>query len=96
MMNDKPGYEEPILEVVEIDVIIVELVDIEEYAKRGERPPHAHKYRFRVDDHYYAILVPKITIRLVTVKYGSWLCHPKNRLLLSNTSKTGSMRTKPG
>lgn len=49
-MHEEHGREEPILEV---EVILVELVDIEECAKRGEKPPRAHLYKFRVDDHYY-------------------------------------------
>jgi hypothetical protein len=57
-VSNSSGPEEPILEV---DVIIVELVDIEEYAKRGEKPPRAHHYRFRVDDHYYTTHKAELT-----------------------------------
>lgn len=60
-MSDQQGPEEPILE--EVVVIIIEEVDIEEYAKRGERPPRARRYRFRVDDHYYVTEKAELTGR---------------------------------
>jgi Multiubiquitin len=44
-----------------IDIIIIEIVDVEDYVKRGEKPPHAHNYRFRVDDHYYVTKKPELT-----------------------------------
>jgi hypothetical protein len=72
---DKGGFmenelvrEEVILEVVEDadgDVVFAELIDIEEYAKRGERPPRAKNYRFRVDDHHYTTEKSELTGRQV-------------------------------
>src|SRR5260221_1543782 len=62
-MIEQQGREEPVLEVEEVEVIVLELVDIEEYAKRGERPPRAHQYRFRVDDHYYTTDKDELTGR---------------------------------
>jgi len=49
--------------ILEVEVIVVELVDIEEYAKRGEKPPRAHQYKFRVDDHYYTTPKAELTGR---------------------------------
>ena len=58
-MIEKYGNEEPVLE--EVEVIVIELVDIEEYAKRGEKPPRANQYKFRVDDRYYTTPKSKLT-----------------------------------
>lgn len=60
-MNEEHGREEPILEVEQIEVIIIELVDIEEYAKQGKKPPRARQYKFRVDDHYYTTPKAELT-----------------------------------
>ncbi len=43
--------------------VVLEVVDIEEFAKRGERPPRAHQYRFRIDDHYYTTDKDELTGR---------------------------------
>lgn len=40
-----------------------EEVDIEEYAKRGEKIPHARRYRIRVDREKYTVTVPKMSGR---------------------------------
>ena len=45
------------------EIIIIELVDIEECAKRGEPPLKAKKYRIRINKQYYVVDVPKMTGR---------------------------------
>ena len=40
-----------------------EIVDLEEYAKAGKKPPHAKKYRFRIDKETYVVEVPSMTGR---------------------------------
>ena len=57
-MSEQKGPEEPILEI-----IVIELVDVEEYVKRGEKPPHARHYKFRVDDHYHTTEKHELTGR---------------------------------
>lgn len=39
-------------------------VDIEEYAKRGENPPHARRYRIRIDRERYTVIGggPSVTL----------------------------------
>ena len=32
-----------------------ETIDVEEYGKRGEQPPKAHRYRIRIDKAYYVV-----------------------------------------
>lgn len=34
---------------------IVDEVDLEEYGKRGERPPRARRYRIRVDKNHFVV-----------------------------------------
>ena len=69
-MIEEHGTGEPILEVEEVEVIVIELVDIEEYAKRGEKPPRAHQYKFRVDDLYYTTSKAELTGREILAFAG--------------------------
>lgn len=62
-MIENYGREERDREDEVMEVIVIELVDIEEYAKRGESPPHAHQYKFRVDDQYYTTPKAELTGR---------------------------------
>jgi hypothetical protein len=69
-MIEDHGHEEPVLEVEEVELIVIELADIEEYAKRGERPPRAHLYKFRVDDQYYTTPKAELTGREILAFAG--------------------------
>lgn len=69
-MNEEYGREEPVLKVEGVEMVVVDLVDIEEFAKRGEKPPHAHLYRFRVDDHYYSTPKAELTGREILAFAG--------------------------
>ncbi|MHB1096407.1 MAG: multiubiquitin domain-containing protein [Gemmatimonadaceae bacterium] len=40
---------------VERDEPIVELADVEEFGKRGEKPPKARRYRIRIDKTYFEV-----------------------------------------
>jgi hypothetical protein len=51
--------------LVVTEVILVELVDIEEYAKRGEKPPKAKKYRIRVGKQHFMVALPEMTGRQI-------------------------------
>lgn len=65
-MVEHQGREEPVLE----EVVVIELVDIEEYARRGEKPPRARLYKFRVDDHYYTTPKSELTGREILAFAG--------------------------
>lgn len=41
----------------------VEIVDIEEFARRGEKPPKAKRYKIRIDKQHYEVAQPSITGR---------------------------------
>ena len=69
-MNAEQGHEGPIREGEGVEVILVEVVDIEEFAKRGEKPPRARQYRFRIDDHYYTTPKAELTGREILVFAG--------------------------
>lgn len=43
------------------EVVVDEIVDLEEYAKRGERPPLAKGYRFRVNGEAFVVHQPIVT-----------------------------------
>jgi len=40
-----------------------EVIDLEEYAKTGRKPPKAKRYRIRIDKNYYVVEVPAMTGR---------------------------------
>jgi len=50
-----------IIEEVFVDAELVELVVIEEFAKRGEKPPHAKTYVIRIDKQTYHVHKPNPT-----------------------------------
>jgi len=56
--------------LVETEVILIELVDIEEYAKRGEKPPKAKKYRIRIGKQHFVVAVPEMTGRQILALAG--------------------------
>jgi hypothetical protein len=49
------------LEVIAVEV--VEIVDIEECARAGHRPPHAKAYRIRIDKRTYVVHTQHMTGR---------------------------------
>lgn len=50
--------------------IIDEIADLEEYAKKGKRPPHCSQYRFKVNGQPYVVNAPIITGREVLTLAG--------------------------
>jgi hypothetical protein len=48
-MSANGEVEVKVIEEVFVDGELVELVVIEEFAKRGEKPPHAKTYVIRID-----------------------------------------------
>lgn len=52
-VTDREG-EEPVVE-------LIELVDLEIYARRGEKPPRAKSYRIKIDKAYFTVHVDHMT-----------------------------------
>jgi hypothetical protein len=49
--------------IEEIEEVLEELVDLEEYASKGDKPPKAKRYRIRIDGQKYIVNVPSMTGR---------------------------------
>jgi hypothetical protein len=49
--------------LVEDGVVVEEIIDIEEYAQKGKKPPHAKGYRIRIDKEYKEVQVPQMNGR---------------------------------
>ncbi len=64
---------------VEHATIVDEIIDIEEYAKAGRRPPHARAYVIRVDKDRITVNVPTMTGREILEKAGK--VPPENYVL---------------
>ena len=56
--------------VIEDGVIVEEIIDIEEYAKKAKKPPHAKGYRIRIDKEYKIVHVPRMTGREILALVG--------------------------
>lgn len=46
-----------------LDEVVEDMVDLEEYAASGRRPPRAKRYRIRIDRERYVVEVPSMTGR---------------------------------
>jgi hypothetical protein len=59
-------------EVIEnIEIVVIELVELEEHArKHGTEPPHAKHYAFRVDKQRIVVATPTITGRKILAEVG--------------------------
>ena len=65
---DHPGTPQAV-EVVE-EVIIIEFIDLEEWAKAGKKPQRARKYRIRIDKEYKDVTVHEMTGREILALVG--------------------------
>ena len=52
------------------EAVLDDIIDLEEYAKRGERPPLAKGYRIRVNGEPYVVQRPKPTGREILTLAG--------------------------
>ncbi|WP_425062035.1 multiubiquitin domain-containing protein [Pyruvatibacter mobilis] len=52
------------------EIVLDDIIDLEEFAKRGERPPLAKGYRMRINGESYVIHDPKPTGREVLTLGG--------------------------
>jgi hypothetical protein len=53
-----------------VEAVLDDIVDLEEYAKRGERPPVARGYRIRINGDPFVVHEPVITGREVLTLAG--------------------------
>lgn len=47
--------------IVEDGVVVLDIVDIEEYVLSGRPVPHAHRYRYRVNKQHFVVETPELT-----------------------------------
>lgn len=52
------------------DETIHDVVDVEEYGKRNEKPPKARKYRIRINKQHYTVDVSQLTGREILALAG--------------------------
>jgi hypothetical protein len=64
-------------------------IDIEEYAKRGERPPRARRYRIRIDRERFVVTVPQMTGRELLILAGKT---PPERFTITQKLRGGAVR----
>jgi hypothetical protein len=53
-----------------VEELLIEEVDLEEFAKEGKAAPRARRYRIRVDDQRYTVEQPTVTGREVLMIAG--------------------------
>jgi hypothetical protein len=67
--HNRPEHDERVVVIEEI-TIVEEIIDIEEYAKKKKKPPHAKGYRIRIDKEYKEVHVPEMTGRQILALVG--------------------------
>jgi len=72
------------------DTDVVDLVDIEECAQGGRKPPKAHRYRIRIDKRHYVVEVPSMTGRELLVLAEKT---PPERYTISQKLRSGQTAT---
>jgi len=67
MTEEKKHHENELEKAVELaeEIILLELIDLEEYAKAGKKPQHAKRYRIRIDKEYKEVSVHEMTGRQI-------------------------------
>lgn len=65
------------------------VIDLEEYARSGRRPPKAKKYRIRIDKVRYEVSVPSMTGRQLLELAGKT---PAERFMLSQKLHGGQVK----
>jgi hypothetical protein len=66
-----------------------EIIDLEEYAKAERRPPHARRYRIRIDKQYYVVSVSSMTGRELLNLAGKT---PATNYMISQKLRNGEAR----
>lgn len=68
---------------------LLETVDLEEYAKQGRKPPHARRYRIRIDKNHYEVEVTGMTGRELLTLAGKT---PPTSYMISQKMRGGEAR----
>jgi hypothetical protein len=55
---------------IDVETILDDIIDLEEYAKRGERPPLAKGFRIRINGQHYVITDAKPSGRAILTSAG--------------------------
>jgi len=77
-------------EVVVIDgEVVLDIVDIEEYGRKNEKPPRAKHYRIRIDKEYYEVSVPHMTGRQLLELAGK---RPADKWQINEKTHGGQVR----
>ena len=66
-----------------------DVVDLEQYAREGHRPPHASRYRIRIDRQYYVAAAPSLTGRELLQLAGKT---PPEQYMLSQKLRGGETK----
>lgn len=66
-----------------------EVIDLEEYARSGRKPPRAKTYRIRIDKAKYDVSVPSMTGREILTLAGKT---PVERFMLSQKLHGGQVK----
>ena len=69
---------------------LVDEVDLETYAKSGQKPPKAHRYRVRIDENYYVVHKANVTGREL-LELAAKL--PPTAFILTQKIRGGAVRT---
>jgi hypothetical protein len=72
MSEEKKHHENETEKAVEVleEILILELIDLEEWAKAGKKPQHAKRYRIRIDKEYKEVSVHEMTGREILALVG--------------------------
>jgi hypothetical protein len=89
--NENPKNEDSFIkELKEVEHLIEELIDIEEFSKTHEgKRPRAKKYRIRVDKSYFEVATPKMTGRQILELAGKT---PPERWMLNQKFRHGEIK----
>ena len=95
--------------VAVVEVIVIEIIDLEEHAKSGKKPPRARRYRIRIDKEYKEVEAPGLTGRQIlhlvgktpratcsrrsSTAGGSSPSRPTNTSTSPRTASSGSRRS---
>jgi len=66
-----------------------DVVDLEQYAREGHRPPRAPRYRIRIDRQYYVVAAPSLTGRELLQLAGKT---PPEQYMLSQKLRGGQTK----
>src|SRR5262245_58361968 len=66
-----------------------DVVDLEQYAREGHRPPRAPRYRIRIDRQYYVVAAPGLTGRELLQLAGKT---PPEQYMISQKLRGGQVQ----